>query len=156
MSPSCTRACRARTTAMVNAGISETQTPKEIVLTFSVTMSQDLLETIEGGIATLTMNRPEARNALSARMFDGLSSRCETALGHRGPARAMVPAGPAGDRRGPAGASLPLPQPLKLLRSWPLLRSIPAYLVGVGARPEHVRSPQVARASIKAWERAAG
>jgi len=36
-------------------------------------MSQDLLETIEGGIATLTMNRPEARNALSAAMFDGLS-----------------------------------------------------------------------------------
>lgn len=36
-------------------------------------MSQDLLETIEGGIATLTMNRPEARNALSADMFEGLA-----------------------------------------------------------------------------------
>ncbi len=36
-------------------------------------MNQDLLETIEGGIATLTMNRPEARNALSVQMFDGLS-----------------------------------------------------------------------------------
>ncbi len=36
-------------------------------------MNQDLLESIEGGIATLTMNRPEARNALSAEMFDGLS-----------------------------------------------------------------------------------
>ena len=36
-------------------------------------MTTDLLETIEGGIATLTMNRPEARNALSAAMFDGLS-----------------------------------------------------------------------------------
>ena len=35
-------------------------------------MSQDLLETIEGGVATLTMNRPEARNALSSAMFDGL------------------------------------------------------------------------------------
>ena len=35
-------------------------------------MSQDLLQTIEGGIATLTMNRPEARNALSVEMFDGL------------------------------------------------------------------------------------
>jgi enoyl-CoA hydratase/carnithine racemase len=29
-------------------------------------MTTDLLETIDGGIATLTMNRPEARNALSA------------------------------------------------------------------------------------------
>jgi len=31
-------------------------------------MSQALLEGIDGGIATLTMNRPEARNALSAEM----------------------------------------------------------------------------------------
>jgi enoyl-CoA hydratase/carnithine racemase len=37
-------------------------------------MSQDLLEHIEDGIATLTMNRPEARNALSAEMFDGLAA----------------------------------------------------------------------------------
>jgi 2-(1,2-epoxy-1,2-dihydrophenyl)acetyl-CoA isomerase len=36
-------------------------------------MSHDLLQSIEGGIATLTMNRPEARNALSAEMFDGLA-----------------------------------------------------------------------------------
>jgi len=36
-------------------------------------MNPHLLETIEGGIATLTMHRPEARNALSAEMFDGLS-----------------------------------------------------------------------------------
>lgn len=36
-------------------------------------MSQDLLEHIDGGIATLTMNRPESRNALSADMFDGLA-----------------------------------------------------------------------------------
>ncbi len=36
-------------------------------------MTQELLETIEGGIATLTMNRPEARNALSPDIFNGLS-----------------------------------------------------------------------------------
>ena len=36
-------------------------------------MTQDLIETIEGGIATLTMNRPEARNALSLDIFNGLS-----------------------------------------------------------------------------------
>ena len=36
-------------------------------------MSQDLLESIEGGIATLTMNRPESRNALSAEMIGGLA-----------------------------------------------------------------------------------
>jgi 2-(1,2-epoxy-1,2-dihydrophenyl)acetyl-CoA isomerase len=34
----------------------------------------DLLETFAGGIATLTINRPEARNALSLPMFDQLLS----------------------------------------------------------------------------------
>ena len=32
-------------------------------------MTQDLLETIDGGIATLTMNRPQARNALTREMM---------------------------------------------------------------------------------------
>jgi 2-polyprenyl-6-methoxyphenol hydroxylase-like FAD-dependent oxidoreductase len=34
-----------------------------------------------------------------------------------------------------------LPLALRLLRRWPLLRRLPAYLVGVGVRPEHVRTP---------------
>lgn len=37
-------------------------------------MSQDLIETFENGVATLTMNRPEARNALTPDMFSGLAS----------------------------------------------------------------------------------
>jgi 2-polyprenyl-6-methoxyphenol hydroxylase-like FAD-dependent oxidoreductase len=40
---------------------------------------------------------------------------------------------------------LSLPWPLKLLRRWPILRRIPARLVGVGFRPEHVRTPEVRR-----------
>jgi 2-(1,2-epoxy-1,2-dihydrophenyl)acetyl-CoA isomerase len=36
-------------------------------------MTQDLLETREGGIATLTMNRPEARNAFTREMMDALA-----------------------------------------------------------------------------------
>ncbi len=36
-------------------------------------MTQDLLETIDSGIATLTMNRPEARNALSRDMMLALA-----------------------------------------------------------------------------------
>jgi 2-polyprenyl-6-methoxyphenol hydroxylase-like FAD-dependent oxidoreductase len=34
-----------------------------------------------------------------------------------------------------------LPLPLKLLRRWPLLRRVPARVVGVGFRPEHVKTP---------------
>jgi 2-polyprenyl-6-methoxyphenol hydroxylase-like FAD-dependent oxidoreductase len=33
-----------------------------------------------------------------------------------------------------------LPFPLKMLRWWPLLRRIPARIVGIGFRPEHVKT----------------
>src|SRR5947209_15693190 len=36
---------------------------------------------------------------------------------------------------------LALPWPLRLLRRFPVLSRIPARLVGVGVRPEHVRTP---------------
>jgi 2-polyprenyl-6-methoxyphenol hydroxylase-like FAD-dependent oxidoreductase len=39
--------------------------------------------------------------------------------------------------------ALSLPWPLKLLRRWPILRRIPARIVGVGFRPEHVRTPEM-------------
>jgi 2-polyprenyl-6-methoxyphenol hydroxylase-like FAD-dependent oxidoreductase len=35
-----------------------------------------------------------------------------------------------------------LPLPLRCLRRWPLLRRLPAYAIGIGARPEHIRSPE--------------
>jgi 2-polyprenyl-6-methoxyphenol hydroxylase-like FAD-dependent oxidoreductase len=38
---------------------------------------------------------------------------------------------------------LTLPWPLKLLRYWPQLRRIPARIVGLGFRPEHIRTPDV-------------
>jgi len=39
--------------------------------------------------------------------------------------------------RGPLKAALPL----RLLQRWPLLRRLPARMVGLGVRPEHVRTP---------------
>ena len=36
-------------------------------------MTQDLIETLDGGIATLTLNRPDSRNALSRPMMVGLA-----------------------------------------------------------------------------------
>ena len=44
------------------------------------------------------------------------------------------------------GSSSVLPLPLRLLGRYPILRRIPARLIGVGVRPEHVRSPAVTRA----------
>ncbi len=37
-----------------------------------------------------------------------------------------------------------LPLPLRLLRAFPLLRRLPARLIGMGFRPEHIRSPEAA------------
>jgi 2-polyprenyl-6-methoxyphenol hydroxylase-like FAD-dependent oxidoreductase len=37
------------------------------------------------------------------------------------------------------------PLPVRLLQAVPLLRAIPAYVVGIGFRPEHVHSPDVLR-----------
>jgi 2-polyprenyl-6-methoxyphenol hydroxylase-like FAD-dependent oxidoreductase len=39
--------------------------------------------------------------------------------------------------------SLTLPWPLRLLRRWPFQRRLPARIIGVGFRPEHVKTPDV-------------
>jgi 2-polyprenyl-6-methoxyphenol hydroxylase-like FAD-dependent oxidoreductase len=41
---------------------------------------------------------------------------------------------------------LSLPLPFRLLRRWPVLRRFPARLVGLGYRPEHVRTPELVAA----------
>jgi hypothetical protein len=38
-----------------------------------------------------------------------------------------------------------LPLPLKLLRQFPILRRIPARMLGLGIRPEHIRTPDANR-----------
>jgi hypothetical protein len=42
---------------------------------------------------------------------------------------------------------LGLPWPIKLLIRFPILRRIPAYVVGMGFRPEHVRTKDSAAAA---------
>ncbi|MNR88169.1 Pentachlorophenol 4-monooxygenase [compost metagenome] len=39
--------------------------------------------------------------------------------------------------------ALRIPWPLRLLNRWPMLRVIPAYAVGIGARPEHIYLPAI-------------
>jgi 2-polyprenyl-6-methoxyphenol hydroxylase-like FAD-dependent oxidoreductase len=39
--------------------------------------------------------------------------------------------------------NIPLPWPAKLIQQWPLLRRIPARLIGIGFRAEHVKTPQL-------------
>ena len=52
------------------------------------------------------------------------------------------------DRALGAGKSLEAPLPLRLMSRFALLRRIPARLVGMGVRPEHVHSPESAAARL--------
>ncbi len=45
-------------------------------------MAASTLFTVDGPIATLTFNRPEARNALTWEMYDALAAACDTVNGH--------------------------------------------------------------------------
>jgi 2-polyprenyl-6-methoxyphenol hydroxylase-like FAD-dependent oxidoreductase len=48
-----------------------------------------------------------------------------------------------------SGKPLRLPWPLKLLRAWPWLRRLPARIVGLGFRPEHVRATPVPKSTVR-------
>jgi 2-polyprenyl-6-methoxyphenol hydroxylase-like FAD-dependent oxidoreductase len=85
------------------------------------------------------LSGPLARGACSDADLDRVQKRRE--LPTRIVQRAQVIAqerviGPVLEGRGPQQ----LPWPLKLLRRFPMLRRIPARLVGVGVRPEHIRA----------------
>ncbi|WP_340151110.1 enoyl-CoA hydratase [uncultured Sneathiella sp.] len=58
-------------------------------------MSDVLLETIEDGVATLTMNRPEARNAFTREMISGMSEKL-TRLAKDNAVRVVVLTGAGG------------------------------------------------------------
>jgi 2-polyprenyl-6-methoxyphenol hydroxylase-like FAD-dependent oxidoreductase len=44
--------------------------------------------------------------------------------------------------------SLGIPWPVRLLRRFPILRRIPARVIGMGFRPEHVRTPDAFRGAL--------
>ena len=58
-------------------------------------MSEELLYELRDGIGVVTFNRPEARNAFTFGMYDGLAEICETAA-DKGDARALVLRGAGG------------------------------------------------------------
>ncbi len=67
-------------------------------------MSEELLYEVRGGIGRVTFNRPDARNALTFAMYEGLAAICrETRIG--GKVKAIVVTG-AGDRAFAAGTDM--------------------------------------------------
>jgi enoyl-CoA hydratase/carnithine racemase len=66
--------------------------------------TEDLLYTVENGIARLTFNRPHARNALTFAMYERMATICETANADRS-IKAMILTG-AGDKAFAAGTDI--------------------------------------------------
>lgn len=67
-------------------------------------MSNDILFDIEGGIGTVTLNRPEARNALTFEMYERLAEICAEPSAS-GEVKALIVTG-AGDRAFAAGTDI--------------------------------------------------
>jgi enoyl-CoA hydratase/carnithine racemase len=67
-------------------------------------MSDELLYEVRDGVGFITFNRPQARNALTFAMYEGLAEICETAPG-KGEAKALVLSG-AGDKAFAAGTDI--------------------------------------------------
>jgi 2-polyprenyl-6-methoxyphenol hydroxylase-like FAD-dependent oxidoreductase len=82
----------------------------------------------EGSLATDDLRTVQARRMLPTR----LTQRLQVFIQDRVIAKVI------GSRE-----KLKLAWPLRLVRRWPFLRRIPARLVGIGFRPEHVRTPEV-------------
>lgn len=67
-------------------------------------MSNELIHEVKDGIATVTFNRPESRNALTFAMYEGLADICANAPTD-GSVRAIIVTG-AGDRAFAAGTDM--------------------------------------------------
>ncbi len=106
---------------------------------------QDAVATANILAATLRKRTPEpddlhevqSRRELPTRMTQGL----QVLIQNRVIGRVI-----AGDTK------LALPWPMKLLRRFPILRRIPARVIGIGFRPEHVKTPAAAVPTVKFGE----
>src|SRR3546814_1185960 len=78
-------------------------------------MSEELLYELREGIGVVTFNRPEARNALTFAMYEGLAEICERAP-DKGDARALVLRG-AGNKAFAAGTDIAQFRSFKTARS---------------------------------------
>jgi 2-polyprenyl-6-methoxyphenol hydroxylase-like FAD-dependent oxidoreductase len=84
---------------------------------------------------------PLRKNAVSLKDLEGVQKRRE--LPTRITQRAQVLVQNQIIRRVLGSRQLSLPWPLRLFQRFPVLRRIPARLIGIGFRPEHVKSQEV-------------
>src|SRR5258705_4957158 len=77
---------------------------KERAMNAPVTATEDLLDVVEHGIARLTFNRPQARNALTFAMYERMAAICESINADRS-IKAMILTG-AGDKAFASGTDI--------------------------------------------------
>src|SRR6266436_9377905 len=77
---------------------------KERAMNAPVTATEDLLYAVENGIARLTFNRPQARNALTFAMYERMAAICETVNADHS-IKAMILTG-AGDKAFASGTDI--------------------------------------------------
>jgi 2-polyprenyl-6-methoxyphenol hydroxylase-like FAD-dependent oxidoreductase len=88
-----------------------------------------------GAIADAALDQVQRRRELPTRIIQ----RIQLLIQDRVISRVLGSTGP-----------LKLPLALRLLRRWPALRRLPARLVGLGFRPEHVETPELVAAPHRA------
>src|SRR5436309_12232829 len=77
---------------------------ESIAMNAPVAASEDLLYSVEDGIARLTFNRPQARNALTFAMYEQMAAICET-INNDHSIKAMILTG-AGDKAFASGTDI--------------------------------------------------
>ena len=87
-----------------SGGLSCLQQQKERAMNAPVQATEDLLYVVEDGIAHLTFNRPQARNALTFAMYERMAAICETVNADRS-IKAMILTG-AGDKAFASGTDI--------------------------------------------------
>src|ERR1035437_10284422 len=85
-------------------GTKPSQEEKERAMNAPVQASEDLLYVVDDGIARLTFNRPQARNALTFAMYERMAAICETVNADRS-IKAMILTG-TGDKAFASGTDI--------------------------------------------------
>src|SRR5437773_12315260 len=80
------------------------QQQKERAMNAPATASEDLLYVVEDGIARMTFNRPQARNALTFAMYERMATICESVNADRS-IKAMILTG-TGDKAFASGTDI--------------------------------------------------
>ncbi|MEA2665989.1 MAG: hypothetical protein QOI11_2933 [Candidatus Eremiobacteraeota bacterium] len=95
-----------------------------------------------GTVAESDLRAVQRRRELPVRLIQALQVFAQNRIFRNVPGT-DASATPAASAARPPGGTGPLPLPLRLLRRFPYLSRFPARVVGLGFRPEHVRTPEV-------------